>query len=166
MKILISNLKEGVCTEVQHRYNPRDLELELADLKYLKDIALNGTLEIFADTLTFRGNLTTAVDHICGRCLEHITSEVNQPFELFYPVKDVEELDTTDDIRELLLIDSPMIFLCRPDCKGLCPKCGVNLNETPCKCQEKPQAPTLASLRMIWENRKNPKKPEGGKSNA
>ena len=43
-------------------------------------------------------------------------------------------IDLDQDIREEIILDYPIKPLCRPDCKGLCPRCGKNLNEGGCSC--------------------------------
>ena len=52
-----------------------------------------------------------------------------------YLATDVAELDITEDVRNEMLIELPINLLCRDDCRGLCPKCGVNLNEVACGCR-------------------------------
>ena len=47
-----------------------------------------------------------------------------------------EELDPVEYIKEQMLITIPMVPLHRPDCKGLCPVCGTDLNEADCGCQK------------------------------
>ena len=49
-----------------------------------------------------------------------------------------EELDITDDVREEALLLLPMNLLCSPDCRGLCPQCGANLNRETCSCTAEP----------------------------
>ena len=48
--------------------------------------------------------------------------------------------------REVVLLDSPSTPLCRPDCAGLCPTCGTNLNEGSCDCAPPPADPRWAGL--------------------
>ena len=52
-------------------------------------------------------------------------------------------------VREQLLLALPMSAVCREDCKGLCPQCGINLNEAKCNCELKPVDPRLAPLKNI-----------------
>jgi len=59
-------------------------------------------------------------------------------------VVDVDELVTTDVVLEL-----PMVMLCREDCKGLCSRCGANLNEGDCGCQRQAGDPRLAVLKQL-----------------
>ena len=93
-------------------------------------------------------NVTLYVDILfkCDRCL----TDVNKHFEIkvaevFIPrneqIDDLEEfvydksvIDISDILRERLLLNLPMAVLCKEDCKGLCPKCGKNLNFGKCDC--------------------------------
>src|SRR3982751_6522462 len=52
-----------------------------------------------------------------------------------------ERLHLLRMVRELALLDAPESPLCRPDCAGLCPICGADLNEGSCEC-EAPKAPS------------------------
>jgi uncharacterized protein len=108
----------------------------------------------------------------CGRCLEPFTLPVEQELDLFYLPHDANQeeeeedevelsdrdvvvayyegdrLDLGDVIREQLFLDVPLSRLCREDCKGLCPHCGVNRNQQACDCpNEEPSLSPFASLR-------------------
>ena len=48
---------------------------------------------------------------------------------------DVESVDLTPEMREAIIIGFPAYPVCRPDCRGLCYRCGKNLNEGPCMCR-------------------------------
>ena len=56
-----------------------------------------------------------------------------------------------DDLLETVyILDMDTKYLCRPDCKGVCPECGQNLNEGPCSCRKKPD-PRLAVLEQLLD---------------
>jgi len=60
-------------------------------------------------------------------------------------------LDLTEGARQAWLLSVPMQVLCRQDCRGLCPECGADRNESPCRCTEGPRDirwATLAALRL------------------
>lgn len=59
-----------------------------------------------------------------------------------------QEIDLREALREELLLAVPQFVECRPDCKGLCPTCGTNLNEGPCGCA-KAQDPRWDALRAL-----------------
>ena len=137
MKIFIQRLQEGVPKSVREEYNPKELGLEFVDLTYSEGVSLNGTVEKFNDALTFSGNLTSQVERTCARCLKVVGEAVDHPFQMVYDIQGKEELDTTEDIREMLILNHPIRFLCNENCAGLCPTCGINLNEGVCSCLRK-----------------------------
>jgi uncharacterized protein len=60
-------------------------------------------------------------------------------------------LDLTEAIRQRVLLEIPMVTLCREDCAGLCSQCGHNLNLGPCDC--KPEVDTRFSvLQKLLQN--------------
>ncbi|MFP2910354.1 YceD family protein [Pyxidicoccus sp. 3LFB2] len=64
-------------------------------------------------------------------------------------VFDGKTIDLDPIVREQLLLALPMGTVCREDCKGLCPQCGINRNEAKCTCETKPVDPRLAPLKNI-----------------
>ena len=59
------------------------------------------------------------------------------------------KLDTVSLLRDDILLELPSKFLCKESCKGLCPKCGKNLNEGECSCQRHEPDPRLAVLKQL-----------------
>src|SRR5690606_14444240 len=92
-----------------------------------------------------QGDLTTSLLDACSRCLTDI--ELNFSFELEElfatnfqlgsPFRIGEDgiLDLAPLMREEVFLALPRQTLCKPDCQGLCPTCGVNRNETSCTCE-------------------------------
>jgi uncharacterized protein len=156
MLIKLQDFKEGEIVRVENSYDPKKLDLEFVDLHYSRPLTLEGTVEKGNDLLTFRGHLTSETELMCGRCLKRIQMPLDKEFELFYETKGKEWVDATDDIRELLLLDHSLAFLCTENCRGLCPKCGTNLNEAACRCEAKAEG-SLAQLKDIWKQKKESK---------
>lgn len=113
------------------------------------------------------GQLTGSVVVPCSRCLDDVNAPVTVEVEdIFQPTVDVvrgtfieveEEdtallidehhiLDLNEVLRQNLLLAVPMQPLCRPDCAGLCPTCGENLNQGPCQCESVAIDPRWADL--------------------
>ena len=157
MKIHLPSLKEGVPTKVQQEYDPKHSDVEFVDLKYSEPLVMDGIVEKDRDTLTFRGHLTSKVVKICARCLKSVKDHVDQPFELFYEIKGKEDLETLNDLREVLILDHPIRFLCREECRGLCPSCGINLNVEECNCRATDRSVPLSDLKKIWISKKEKK---------
>ena len=57
------------------------------------------------------------------------------PFFRSIEIVDTDEaIDLTDDMREAMILAFPTVPVCRPECKGLCPQCGINRNKSECEC--------------------------------
>jgi len=123
-----------------------------------------------ADGILVKGELTTAVELPCDRCLEPFTQKVGFKIEEeFHPTIDMstgaqlpydydeEEmridehhiLDLTELMRQSIFLALPMHPVCRVDCLGLCARCGQNLNEGPCDCEESKVDPRLEILKKL-----------------
>lgn len=103
----------------------------------------------------------------CSRCLTEMEIPVNVRWaEKFTDVEhragETEEreihfvdseLDLTPYVREALLLALPFAPVCREDCKGLCPKCGINRNAESCGCQIESIDPRLAKLQELLKDK-------------
>ena len=148
MKINISNLKEGVH---YYQFTVGSVELGLEDNQVLQaDVHLNVSLNKIGEDLVADVAVKTEGSFVCDRCLENFTTEVGDQLRLLFttepqmgPSADEihfvspgeQEIDLTEDVRQTLLLAAPMKHLCSEECKGLCPRCGVNLNFESCNCQ-------------------------------
>jgi len=63
------------------------------------------------------------------------------------------DLDLGGAIREEVLLSQSLLAVCRPDCRGLCPQCGINLNEDRCDCVREELDPRWDALRALNEER-------------
>ncbi len=126
---------------------PADLGLPLIGVPEGADLALDLRMESASEGVFISGTVTAPVRGECGRCLRPISDTVvAQIQELFaYPGSTTEETTTADEVsrlqdeladlepavRDAVVLDLPNTPLCRPDCPGLCPECGVALDELP-----------------------------------
>jgi uncharacterized protein len=112
--------------------------------------------------LLAQGTVESRLGLECVRCLEPfslpITLELEETFRLPgtkprqdapYAVGEDGWLDLAPMLREQCWLAIPMKPLCRPNCKGLCPRCGANLNLEPCTCKELEGDPRLALLKEL-----------------
>ncbi|MBR2742611.1 MAG: DUF177 domain-containing protein [Clostridia bacterium] len=105
----------------------------------------------------------------CARCLREVRGAVSFDFESMVKVDDEGEflldadavvidssnrLDVDELVSGLLVMQLPMKVLCREDCKGLCPKCGADLNEGECACDKNEVDPRLLKLKKLLDNDK------------
>lgn len=125
------------------------------------------TIEASGDRgVRLTGTLTTRLRETCSRCLETVEREREIPIDLrFEPDLDPwdegpglyvldanqEELEIGPALREELLLALPDYPLCKPECRGLCPQCGTDLNEGECGCVDEHGDPRWESLRRQLE---------------
>ena len=122
--------------------------------------------------LRLRGHLSTRLELQCARCLESVKQDIDREYELLYRPQGAEsgreEISVTDAeaeigyyqgdgvlledvLREQVLLALPLKITCRPDCKGLCPQCGKNLNQEKCSCSQEIEDPRWAALKEVRE---------------
>jgi len=125
--------------------------------------------------IRLKGKLDTSLELPCARCLEPVVHPVERSYDLLYRPLGTdaghEELSITDAeaeigyyqgegvlledvLREQVLLAVPLKAVCREDCKGLCPHCGKNLNESQCSCEDLLEDPRWSALKGIRENLK------------
>lgn len=97
----------------------------------------------------------------CARCAEPVEGKMNFSFEKDIANGGVDEdnddyifvknqkIDLSEPLEEELLLVLPAKTLCREDCRGLCPKCGKNLNLGDCGCGKSQGDPRLAILKTL-----------------
>ena len=65
-----------------------------------------------------------------------------------------DEINVGELLREQFYLALPMKPLCRPDCRGICPHCGINRNVESCQCEGRWEDPRLAGLKTLMTKRK------------
>jgi uncharacterized protein len=125
-----------------------------------------GPRDIVAD-IRLRGNFSGRFLVPCARCVEPVEIPLAADFDLIFrpaaadseatersitaPETEIgyylkDSLLLEDVLREQVLLSLPVRTLCKPDCKGLCPRCGANRNSQTCTCEEGPKDPRWEAL--------------------
>lgn len=117
----------------------------------LYDVKIFGEVEDTGRNFVVRGRIECKKSFTCDRCLTQATEnqihEFEEEFDKSEAVDDL--LDVTELLRDVLLANQPMKNLCKADCKGLCPKCGANLNDGDCGCDKFIVDPRFAALESL-----------------
>lgn len=79
----------------------------------------------------------------CDRCLKQTEQDFDEQFLQSYSVQS-EIIDIMLLVRQTLALTEDIQFLCKPDCLGLCSRCGKDLNEGPCNCRPETLSPFSA----------------------
>ena len=147
-------------------------ELDLSDLEFggrfpvSQPVQVIGNVRNTAEVLDLQFRASTTLDAVCDRCGKCFSQEK----EIEYHCMLAEELQNEDNDEIVLLEDGEVDVgdlartafvlemdtktLCSEDCKGLCPRCGADLNLGPCSCKKEAD-PRLAVLAKLLENKDN-----------
>jgi uncharacterized protein len=130
----------------------REFQLDLPDLQLEHDLNLKNfkgkvCIDRATQGLFVQGQFDATKEEQCGRCLDDFGQPLHAELSELYSFRNQIAIDTelalSEDgnidlaplVWEYLTLDIPMKPLCRQDCKGLCPVCGTNLNDTTCEHQ-------------------------------
>jgi uncharacterized protein len=109
------------------------LSSEEADIRSLLNVKAHlekANNSIIADT-----RIQAQFGYICTRCLEELLSTQELTYKFDFEINpESEYIDLGEEIRQEIIMANPVKVLCSKDCKGICPKCGMNLNLKQCQC--------------------------------
>jgi uncharacterized protein len=146
----------------------RDFPFDLPQINIPPDlqmISLNGTIRATRTPqgILLQENFAVQTGLECVRCLTDFQQTLGVDFTELYAfsqryvtdsgllMPESGVIDLSPVLREYILLEIPISPLCRPDCKGLCPICGNNLNEVTCYHDEEMGDPRLASLKALLD---------------
>jgi uncharacterized protein len=169
MNIHISQISEEDGLSVKHTYKEGELKLRGDDSRLIGPTSVEARATREGHRVKLAGNVQASAEMDCDRCLSALSVLVDQSFDLLYipPAKTAsaqeekelgyddlsiafyqdQVIDIDDLAREQIELALPMSRLCGDACRGLCPECGVNLNETECACSVEQVDPRWAALK-------------------
>ncbi len=143
MIVNISRMKENDTIEVEF-VKQYDVPKEYC-IDFVK-VAFKGTLSFNDDMYKLNGKAECYLEAVCSSCLDAVKNEFSyEVVETFAKTEydddtvllELNEIDTGEQVYQNLIMNLPLKVVCSDDCKGLCTKCGVNLNTSTCDCESK-----------------------------
>jgi uncharacterized protein len=111
------------------------LDLETGAVKFRGPLRVKAEVQKITNAVIARVQLNAELSLVCSRCLKEYELKFDKEIKLDYEIEKGEhQVDLDPDIREDIILEYPLKALCKADCRGLCPKCGKNLNEGNCAC--------------------------------
>lgn len=167
LRINISSLSDGM-----HHHS---LSTEAADIgldkRFRETVHIDATVEKSNRQLHVQVEIRGFGAFVCDRCLDEFQQDVRSRYSILYvqgqaPPTDAEKteeevqylpvdtniIDLGEDVRQYLTLSLPLKMLCREDCAGLCPICGINKNKTGCSCTPDDVDPRWADLKKFLNN--------------
>ena len=148
---------------------PFSYDADLTDMEmngahpFRTPVHIEGSVRNHLGILKLHATVAALYETQCARCLAPVHVDLNVPCDMIlsHEVQD----DERDDIYQLegdtvelddivipaLLLEVQMVYLCKPDCKGLCPTCGKDRNQGPCGCDGREIDSRLAVLQKLLE---------------
>ena len=149
---------------------PFSVSIDLSDLLYgeshpvSEPVLAEGVVRNTAGVLVMTGSLHTTIHGVCDRCASDFDKFVEFPLDVVLVTElsneenedewviplEGDSADLEDIVRTVFVLNLDSKLLCKDDCKGLCCRCGRNLNDGPCNCQ-KELDPRFAALKQLLE---------------
>jgi len=169
VKVNVSQIVEGKTHSIplDFQFNMDNADEMIKEFQIVNMSPFHFQGEIFRNAdkiflqLDFKGEITFK----CSRCTENVSKVITGTLDT--EIISAAEEENGDglylkgdilDLREVLLegitLALPMKILCREDCKGLCPNCGVNLNIKECSCKTEKIDPRLEKLKYFFSDDK------------
>jgi uncharacterized protein len=165
MKLRIPDIpKEGLDLNIEESIDRENV---------LSPVSARLRIEKAGADIMVKGDLRTEIKLICSRCLREFNGKLTVPVDaVYHPVDELkeeahlsevtseeldldfysgEEIDLLDLVKEQVELNRPMKPLCDDACKGICPKCGTDLNIKSCTCSVKDIDPRFESLKKLLQ---------------
>jgi uncharacterized protein len=169
----------GAAKPFAHTYRPEEVALDEDEHARLTSPAVvEGVASRKGEEVRLRGKIKTEVEVACDRCLAAVRRPLEVEFDTaFIPqeseagkTENVELLsadmglaayegdavDLDELVREQVVLALPSRRLCREECKGLCPKCGADLNAGDCSCERGEIDPRWSALAGLKDKSREP----------
>lgn len=160
MKMDMAPILSGKTTTLPVDY-PLMLESSFPQATFTAPASVRGEIRNNAGYISLRCRLEAPYETVCDRCMLPITRTLTIDFDKTVAQEHTLENEDSDDyvvivggeldidplLTEEVILEFPSKHLCREDCKGLCPKCGKDLNEGPCDCKEERRDPKWDAIR-------------------
>ncbi len=151
MQIEIAKLEILGFLEVVYQEEARRLEI-----KSPEPLNISTFLRNTPEQVILTGKIEGKIELICSCCLEIFLYPMKTRLNLRIQKKEINNgiLDLSEEIRQQVILNLPFKPLCQEKCKGLCSRCGENLNLKKCNCLNKELDPRLEKLKSFTQEKK------------
>ena len=131
-------------SEFFFEYTPQTELVDLPSAELITPVKVQGSLSLTGEHSAYvEGEIVFGIKGECTRCLKETKQYYSAEFaemvevdnEVGYSVVN-DTVNLAEIVDDLIILNQPITFLCKEDCKGICVGCGVNLNDGECKCKK------------------------------
>lgn len=157
----------GASLDVEFNEKIENVEANDAEIVFDKPVSFKGKLTNIDGMLRLNGHATVQYRVKCYRCLKDLERtldfDLNERFVKSEKLKDDDEysyegnyVNIDKALTDNIILNLPMKHVCDVECKGLCPKCGTNLNEKTCDCKKEDDInPRMEVLKNFFNDNSN-----------
>lgn len=166
MEIAISGLGDG---EFPFSFDVPAEKIGLSE-SFVDSVKVDGTLRKVSTQFFLMSHVRTSYAKECDRCLVESQKHIDIPLNIYYQFghkqteeeregdfevvtldPDQESIVLDEEVRQTILLDLPLKFLCSEGCLGICPGCGVDLNKERCRCEQQEIDPRWSKLAELFK---------------
>ena len=162
MKVSVQSLKNGLNF---YEFDPEIAELDFEERNFMvKRVQVKSKVDRSEHNIVVTSEATASIESVCESCLKNYTDQFEDTYTILYTTEKealeddemvqnlstgTNQIDLTEGLRESILLALPMRFKCTEGCKGLCARCGANLDAEPCECKDAQADPRWEGLRKL-----------------
>jgi uncharacterized protein len=168
MKIVIADIpEEGLIADIDEKIRPEGIDVT-------SPVRAGFSINKIGTEVIVSGKISAELEFECSRCLKSFRNDIGLDVNVVYhPAAEPghekhalhddemdmgfyqgDEIDLNDLIKEQILLNTEMKPLCSESCRGICPRCGADLNTGSCDCVQKEIDPRLAVLKKLLDKGK------------
>jgi uncharacterized protein len=168
--VTLASLAEGV-NHLRLEGSAAEADIQTENAEVMGPVVVEGDFVRTDTHVEVQAQVRTGVRQNCGRCLAIVEQAIASPLRLFCEKQGKREeqrkttggdhegllyydgrtLDLREEVRQVVLLEISWHPLCKPDCQGLCPQCGADMNLRDCGCPRRPSPSPWDRLRGLIE---------------
>src|SRR5688572_28616114 len=165
LRVDLRQLERKNRLDIEHELPPDSPLWNGSEIQLAEPLAVRLQAQQAGHDVVVRGELSGLVAMYCRRCLAPVTAPIEEEVAMVFrpglsrveaeseevyalPARG-DELDLSDAIREQVVLAVLQYGMCTEDCRGLCPHCGINLNQEQCDCTSSARDPRWSVLRAL-----------------
>ena len=157
MRVDLSPIRESLGAAIQFQEVQELASEPELGLIFSGPLEVKGSITNTGNGFLVTANLKFSYEGSCSRCLDTVNAAQEVTFTEEFNLEDNDsllvikgdQLDLSAYLAEQVLLALPMKLICKPECRGFCAECGVNLNQASCQCKNESFNPELAKLKTL-----------------
>jgi uncharacterized protein len=156
MQLDLKELQVDARVETSGIVTCQQMAAEIPQVLAVEDADVNATVARETPLIRVEAHIQTSITYICSRCLNSFSAPLRTTLQEMFSEGEAQDeevhqvsgryLELDPYVHEAIHLAIELRPLCKEDCKGLCPECGIDLNQSSCDCENRRIDPRFAAL--------------------